>query len=179
MIRIQHVGLALALALPFSIGCLPELPKDKALTRFVYDEGNTLTPAQRTTLDSLLRAYEQRTTNEIVVFTSADTTSGIDTIFRNEVQRLNDTLGVGKLFKRNGLVLGFSDRLHEVYTLSQQAMAPDTAQTMALTDSVILPLISDRRIYDALLAGTHAFMDMADSLSAQKQRRRAARKAKD
>lgn len=177
MIRTIRPALTLGLCLSLASGCLPELHKDKALTRFVYDDANVFTPAQRTTLDSLLHAYEQRTTNEIVLYTSADTTTTTDSIFRNAVQQLNDTLGVGKRFKNNGLVLAYTPKLHEVFTLSQQAMAKDTVQSMAIIDSVMLPLIGQERTYDAFLAGAHAYMDLADTLNARKLRMRAARNA--
>ena len=104
------LGLSLA-------GCFPKLPKDAAITRFVYDDGDLFTPAEEATLDSLLRAYEQRTTNEFVVYTEADSTIA-DSTFQQMVEQLSDTLGVGKRYKNNGLVTAFNKGGGLLFTLN-------------------------------------------------------------
>jgi uncharacterized protein len=159
------------LALLLLVGCFPQPPKDKALTRFVFDRGDLFTEAQRSSLDSLLRDYERRTTNEIVLYTSTDTTSS-DSSFRHAIARLNDSLGVGKLGKNNGLVIAFDRHLNELYTLSQENTAPDTAVAFAIQDSVMIPELSEKKYFDSFRAGALAFMDLADSTAARNARKR-------
>lgn len=157
------------------VGCMPELPKDKALTRFVYDYDHLFTPAEDRSLDSLLAAYEKRTTNEIIVVTASDTTS--DTSFYKVVRHLYDSLGVGKVFKNNGLVLAFSVEAGLTFTLYESNMVKDTADWSDIQDSTLLPLLSEGRYYDAFHEGALRYMALADSIAARKARKRAARKS--
>ncbi len=156
------------------VGCMPELPKDKALTRFVYDNDSLFTPAEERSLDSLLAAYERRTMNEIIVVTASDTTT--DTAFYKVVRHLYDSLGVGKFLKNNGLVLAFSEQAGRTFTLFESNMVKDTAEWSTIQDSTMIPLLSEGRYYDAFHEGALQYMAVADSIAARKARRRAARK---
>lgn len=156
-------------------GCMPELPKDKSLTRFVYDNDNLFTPAEERSLDSLLAAYEKRTTNEIIVVTASDTTT--DTAFYKVVRHLYDSLGVGKFLKNNGLVLAFSEQAGRTFTLFESNMVKDTADWSTIQDSTMIPLLSEGRYFDAFHEGAMRYMALADSIASRKARKRAARKS--
>lgn len=167
-----------ALSVLFLVGCFPKLPEDKAITRFVFDRDDLLTDAEEASLDSLLSAYEKRTTNEIVLFTSSDTSS-TDSAFLKSMHHLDDSLGIGKRFKENGMLIGFNKHLLELYTMSQKGIVPDTLLSIAISDSVIIPRLNEGKYFGSFLAGAHAFMDLADSTTARKKRIREARHPKN
>jgi uncharacterized protein len=171
----MRTTLALITACLFA-GCFPEMPKDQAIVRFVYDMEDLLSPEEEAELEGMLKAYEQRTTNEIVILTYGDTSA--DSSLIHMAEHLHDSLGVGKTFKRNGMVLAYSDANDLIFSLTEENIAATNDQASLIQDSVIIPLLSEERVHEALMAGAEAFMALADSTKAQKLREREERKQK-
>lgn len=71
-------------------------------TSFVIDDSRVFTKSQINALNVKLRAYEEKTTNELVIITK-------DSIIGNNITsysiKLGDSLGIGKKDKNNGLLI--------------------------------------------------------------------------
>lgn len=106
-------------------------------TSFVIDESRVFTKSQINALNVKLRAYEEKTTNELVVITK---NSIIGKDITSYAVKLGDSLGIGKKDKKNGLLVLLvkpkrSVRISTGYNIEK-----------ILTDSVCRVIISKKMI---------------------------------
>ena len=107
------------------IGCVLSLfltCTDKGTTYpigFVLDRETVLTQEQHSRLDSLFRAHEMLTGNEIALVTSS-TFNGRTA--KDFAVAFGDSVGVGKKRKDNGVVIAFSKDRREVFIATGRGM---------------------------------------------------------
>lgn len=120
---------------------------------FVLDSEHDLTPAQVQRLDSLFRAHEQHTGNEVVLVTSA--TLG-DTTARVFAVAFGDSLGVGKPSRHNGVVIACSQARRNVFIATgrgtERVLTDSICQRIA--DSTMIPPFKRGALFDGLWAGS-------------------------
>lgn len=128
--------------------------KDKHRERFVYDNENAFSAEEEMRLDTLFRGHESRTTNEIVLITTASYLGWQDMGLL--AASCGDSLAVGKPRKSNGVVIVFSKHLREVYIATglgtEKVMAP--ARSQKFIDSLMVPLFKEDMFFDGLWAGS-------------------------
>lgn len=106
-------------------------------TSFVIDDSHVFTKSQINALNVKLRAYEEKTTNELVVITK-------DAIIGNDITsysvKLGDSLGIGKKDKNNGLLI--------LLVKPERAVRISTAigTEKILTDSICRVVIAQKMI---------------------------------
>jgi uncharacterized protein len=128
-------------------------------TGYVTDWENLFSDAQESHIDSVLAAFEAKTSIQIAVVT-------IDSAMSNEAEfdsitlKIANAWGVGQKQKDNGLVIGISNGLHimRIQTgngLMQQL--PDT-ETQKIVDQDFLPSFETGHYYRGTLEGLQALM---------------------
>ena len=121
---------------------------------WVNDFEFILTPLEEQKLDSLLRNYENETSNELTIITIDEswiTKSDFDSL----VTVFHNTWGVGKKNKNNGIVIGMSKGLRTIrisngYGL--EAILTDK-ETKKIIDEIIIPEFKNERYYEGLRNG--------------------------
>ena len=126
---------------------------------FVTDWENLFTDAQEAHLDSLLAAFEAKTTIQIAVVT-IDSAMSNDTGFDSVTLKIASAWGVGQKGKDNGLVIGISNGLHimRIQTgngLMQQL--PDSV-TQQIVEQDFLPSFEKGSYYEGTEEGLEALI---------------------
>jgi uncharacterized protein len=131
-------------------------------TLFVHDGEGVLAHDQVSRLDSLYRAHERSTGNEILLVTSAD--------MNNEEQALHfavdywTRVGVGKKDRDNGVVIAFSKARREVFIATgygtERVLHDSICQR--IVDTGILPHFREDRTFDGLWAGSLAVVEFLE-----------------
>ena len=140
--------------------CLAFIPKkDKHRELFIYDNEDAFSADEEMRLDTLFRGHELRTTNEIVLITTASYLGWQDMGLL--AASCGDSLAVGKPHKSNGVVIVFSKHLREVYIAAglgtEQVMAP--ARSQKYIDSLMVPLFKEDMFFDGLWSGSTAMVN--------------------
>lgn len=133
---------------------------------FVNDFSNVLDQDQRDTLETIIRAHQQKTTNEIAIVTIKDMTP-YDNIYDFSFDLANEW-GVGVVDKNNGVVIVLNDSLGMVRIntgLGIEAMVPDSS-IQKIIDGRMLPLFAEGKLYDGLREGTKAVVEALESIPA-------------
>jgi uncharacterized protein len=123
---------------------------------WVLDNEHDLTDAQVSRLDSLYKAHERKTGNEIALVTTPDYFPDTDiisystTVFRK--------YGFGKKDRNNGVVIVYSNGQHEVRIATgsgtERVLKDHIAKGMI--DNIMIPSFKDERIFDGLWNGSMA-----------------------
>ncbi len=164
-------SLLLLLIVTCFCACFRPAPPDKAITQFLFDREDLLAPPEEAAVDSLLRDYEKRTSNELVILTTSG--NGKDTSLTQYTRHFSDSLSVGKREKNNGLVIAFSKAQLQLFTLAQSSMVGDTATITAVQDSAMMGLLNERHYFQAMRAGALAFMaEAARTAQRDKQKKK-------
>lgn len=153
---VHSLGLVLLVLLSTAGSCTKKHP-----TGFVLDQEDVLTSAEHHTLDSLFRAHEQRTGNEIALVTHP-TFNGWSA--KDFAVNFGDSVGVGKKELVNGVLIAFSRARREVFI----ATGKGTEQVMQdsickrIIDRDMLPRFKVDSIFLGLWAGSRAVVDYLD-----------------
>lgn len=125
---------------------------------FVFDHENVLEPRQEERFDSLFRAHEAVTGNEIALVTTPGLEGHSD--MQGFAATFGDSLGVGKRGRNNGVVIAFSKRLRSVYIstgLGTERVLTD-GQCAQIVDSLMIPLFKEDMAEDGLWLGSLAIV---------------------
>lgn len=144
-------------------------PKDTTVTPTIYpqsvgylnDFAHVLSPAQANSLDSTLRDFEKRTTNEIAVVTIDSLPSDTSTIESYSLQLANKW-GVGKKGKDNGLLF--------LFVIKQRKMRMEVGAGLeelftdvkcrTVMDEYIKPEFKKGNYYEGIRQGLEATMEI-------------------
>lgn len=123
------------------------------------DFEDIFTDAEQNALDSLLSAYEAKTTNEIGVV-SVDTNWTSREEFEKFVLRLHNFWGLGKKDKNNGILIGISSgyklvRISNGYGIEKTLT---DAETDSIVHRVMIPHFAKENYYAGTRAGVLAIM---------------------
>lgn len=131
-------------------------------TPFVYDQENDLTEAQERRFDSLFHAHEKRTSNEIVLVTTAN--YGDEENMLMYSVNFGDKHGVGKKELKNGVVIVFSKAQRETRISTgygtERVLKDEIAKK--IIDSLMLPQFKQDNYFEGLWAGSLAVVNFLD-----------------
>ena len=125
---------------------------------FVFDQENVLGPLKEERFDSLFRAHEVVTGNEIALVTTPGLDGHLD--MQGFAATFGDSLGVGKRGRNNGVVIAFSKRLRSVFIstgLGTERVLTDV-QCAQIVDSLMIPLFKEEMAEDGLWMGSLAIV---------------------
>lgn len=135
--------------------CMAHGPR---VEHFVFDQEDVLEPVQEERFDSLFRAHEAVTGNEIALVTTTRLHGHLD--MQGFAATFGDSLGVGKRGRNNGLVIAFSKQLRSVFVstgLGTESVLTD-AQCAQIVDSLMIPLFKEDMAEDGLWLGSLAIV---------------------
>jgi uncharacterized protein len=120
---------------------------------WVYDYEEVLTDAQELLLDSLIKDFEKRTTNEIALITAHNI--GESKSMMEHAIMLGDSLRVGKKDKNNGLVILFSRNLRKTFLATGYGTEKILKDEICkkIIDSTIIPYYKQEDYFNGLKAG--------------------------
>ncbi|MBK8226710.1 MAG: TPM domain-containing protein [Flavobacteriales bacterium] len=150
---IHPVGLLLLLLVLSSGGCTKEHP-----VGHVLDMEEVLTPGQHRKLDSLFRAHEAITGNEIALVSHA-TFNGRSAM--EYATAFGDSAGVGEKDKDNGVVIAFSKARREVFIATgygtERVLHDSICQR--IVDNEMLPRFKQEDYFGGLYSGGRSIVD--------------------
>jgi len=129
---------------------------------FVFDNEKILTIEQSSYLDSIFRAHEKRTTNEIVVVTTPDYGE-----FSNNIDFSVDfgtKFGIGKREYDNGVVIVFSKTKREIRISTgngtEKVLTDEVSKK--IIDSIMIPKFKTDLVFEGLKEGGTAIINFLD-----------------
>ncbi len=130
-----------------------------AAVGYVNDFENIFSPGQEKYLDSMIRAFEKKTTIQIAVIT-IDTSMVSRNKFQNYVLRIANAWGVGHKLKNNGVTIGLSKgyrfmRIENGYGIEKRL---SDSQTKSIIDSAFVPSFKKNAYFDGIVNGLRAIM---------------------
>lgn len=139
-------------------GCSEKPQQAKTIETFVHDYEHLLSEKQITALNELYRAHEEKTSNEIVLITTASYAP--DATLAAYANRMANELGVGKKDKNNGLVIVLSSanresRIETGYG-TEEVLKDHLAKK--ITDSLMVPEFRKGNFYEGVLSGSNAII---------------------
>jgi uncharacterized protein len=126
---------------------------------YVTDWEKLFSTAQEAHLDSLLAAFETKTSIQVAVVTidsSMSTEAGFDSV----TLKIANAWGVGQKQKDNGLVIGISNGLHVMRIQTGNGLMqqlPDS-ETQKIVNEDFLPSFEEGHYYKGTLAGLQALI---------------------
>jgi|694.fasta_scaffold54925_3 uncharacterized protein len=129
-----------------------------AVERFLFDQEHLLDLEQGSQLDSLLRAHEASTGNEIAVVTTRSLNGYPD--MPAFAASFGDSLGVGKKGRDNGVVIAVSRELRSVFVatgLGTEEVLTDE-QCAVIVDSLMIPRFKEGRFGEGIVDGARAIV---------------------
>ena len=127
-------------------------------TIWVLDNEHILTPGQITSLDSLYKAHEKITTNEIALVTTPD--YGSDTSILFFAVNFGRKYGVGKKEKNNGVVIVYSQTQHQTIISTgygtEKVLKDEIAKK--IIDSLMIPNFKQAKVFEGLWEGSKAII---------------------
>jgi len=128
---------------------------------YVTDVAGALTAAERSELDGRLRAYDQRTGNQVVVFIPA---SLEDEPREDVAYQVFQNWRIGAKGKDNGVLLLWAPKERQVYIQTGKGVggALTDAQAGRIIRELMRPLLQANRNAEALKVGTDAIMNALD-----------------
>jgi uncharacterized protein len=128
----------------------------------VFDKEHDLTPGQTTTLDSLYRSHEKKTTNEIALVTTYD--FGVDSSILVYAVHFLRNNGVGKKEKNNGVVIVFSAKNHQTFVTTgygtEKVLKDEIAQKFI--DSLMIPNFKKGQYFEGIWEGSKAIVNFLE-----------------
>jgi uncharacterized protein len=136
--------------------------KQKERTSFVFDNENIFSSAQINQFDTLLRGHEKRTSNEIVIVTTAG--YGIDTNIVFYTVNFLSNNNIGKKNLNNGTVIVFCSAKQEVRigTGYGTEKVLDDVKAKRIIDSIMLPQFRKGAYFIGLWNGSKAVVDFLE-----------------
>lgn len=138
--------------------CGMDLGKQPRIDHFVFDAEQVLEPAEEARFDSLFRAHEALTGNELALVTTVSLHGHPD--MASFASSFGDSLGVGKKGRDNGVVIAYSKGLRSVFVatgLGTERVLSD-AQCAQIVDSVMIPHFKENMTMDGLWLGSLAIV---------------------
>jgi uncharacterized protein len=127
-------------------------------TDYVTDWENLYSDAQEAHLDSLLKAFEDKTTIQIAVVT-IDTAMANRDEFDSVTLRIANSWGVGQKEKNNGIVIGISNGLGVMRIQNGEGITQlNDSTTQKIVDKDFLPYFEKGKYYAGTLRGLKAIM---------------------
>jgi len=129
---------------------------------YVTDVAGALTPTERSDLDGRLRAYDQRTGNQVVVFIPA---SLEDEPREDVAYQVFQNWRIGAKGKDNGVLLLWAPKERQVYIQTGKGVggALTDLQASRIIRELMRPLLQANRNAEALQVGTDAIMKALDA----------------
>ena len=129
---------------------------------WVLDNEQDLITAQVARFDSLYKAHEKKTGNEIALVTTKDYFPDTDIISYSTT--LFRKYGFGKKERNNGLVIVYSNTQHEVRIATGSGTEKVLKDQIAkgIIDNIMVPSLKDGRIFDGLWNGSVAIVDLLE-----------------
>ena len=126
---------------------------------YVNDFENILSTSEERYLDSIIRDFENRTTNQIAIIT-VDTSMVKKTDFDNYILRIFNAWGVGQKEKNNGIVIGFSRSYRMIRIENGRGIEKilSNGETKTIVDSAFIPLFKKGLYFDGVVSGLNAIM---------------------
>ena len=127
-------------------------------TIWVLDTELVLTPAQITSLDSMYKAHEKITTNEIALVTTPD--YGTDSTLERFVLNFGNKYGIGKKEKNNGVLIVFSNAMRQTRISTGYGTEKVLTNEIAkkIIDSVMIPYFKQAKTFEGLWEGSKAII---------------------
>lgn len=175
MLQIYRRLTAMLVMVLLTIGCSCQDPANSSWTEIpkavsmANDFEHVFSAGELRVIDSLLFAYEAKTTRQIAVVTvpeSAVEAAGFDSL----QVRIFNTWGIGQKIKNNGILLGFSKGLRRVrittgYGIESILTNQDAEQ---IIEDHIIPAFRDHDYFAGCMNGINAIfrdLDQYDSLT--------------
>ena len=140
-------------------GC-SQAPEHKNV--WVSDNEHVLSQQQLTSLDSLYKAHEKITGNEIGLVTTAD--YGTDTSIMMFAVNFGRKAGIGKKERDNGVIIVFSQAKREVNIATgygtEKVLTDEIAKK--IIDSVMTPRFREAKIFEGLWNGSKAIVSFLE-----------------
>ena len=142
--------LILSFILALLIACGQKSDNSK---NWVNDFENVLTEYQIQVLDSIMRDFEARTTNEIVIVTVNDI--GNSPKMADFAVEIGNRWGVGKKDKDNGLIIIFSRTMKETFFATGYGTEKILKDEICkeIVDSIMIPFFMEEDYFRGLKAG--------------------------
>ena len=152
----------------FSTTLLAQKHRKDSLPRavgFVNDFENILSPKQQKYLDSMIRAYEKKTTVQIALIT-IDTSMISRNKFENYVYRIANAWGVGQKEKNNGVTIGLSKgyRFMRIETGYGIRNILTDNETKKIIDTAFIPYFKKGQYFEGIVNGLEAIMKKLSKL---------------
>ncbi len=139
-------------------------PKNKTAVRniWVLDTEHILTEKQVASLDSLYKAHEKITSNEIGLVTTPD--YGVDTSILSFAINLGKLHGIGKKETNNGVIIAFSQANRGVAIATgygtEKILTDETAKK--IIDSLMTPQFRDAKYFEGIWLGSKAIVEFLE-----------------
>lgn len=148
---------AIVVLIAFACACAP--PKR---TSFVIDRESVFTDSQKTVLNKLYISHEQKTTNEIVIYT----TPGIEpeeSIMTYGV-KVGKELGVGKKDKNNGVLIVLCAGCRKVAICTGKGTEKILTDKIAknIIDSIMTPKFRKGNYFEGIYDGSRAVISFLE-----------------
>jgi uncharacterized protein len=151
-------------------------PVFPALTGRIVDEANLLSAADRSTIEQELKALEEKSTDQLVVYTTRSL-QGYE--IEDFGYRLGRAWAIGQKDKNNGVILIVAPNQRKVRIEVGRGLEPQLTDLMTrlIIENAILPAFRRGDFSGGIKAGVHDIRDvMLGDAEAVKERARAAKK---
>jgi uncharacterized protein len=129
---------------------------------YVFDYENILTDQEEKSLDSIYKLHDAKTTNQIALVTTPDY-DGESNMLGFAV-KFGNVHGVGVKGKDNGVVIVFSNTLHETRINNgygtEKVLKDEIAKSFI--DSIMIPEFKKGNMFDGLFAGSQAVIEFLE-----------------
>ena len=167
--------LAICLALLGAVSALAE-PRFPALSGRIVDEAGLLTAADRASLEQELKALEDKSTDQLVIYTTRSL-QGYE--IEDFGYRLGRTWAIGQKDKNNGVILIVAPNERKVRIEVGRGLEPQLTDLMSklIIENAILPAFRRNDFAGGIKAGVHDIRDvLLGDAEAVKERARLAKK---
>lgn len=135
------------------------IPESESL---VNDFEDIFTVEQEKSLTQLLSDFEKATTYEIAIVTlTKEMIGNEDSVMFTTTLEIAKTWGVGKKDKDNGVLIGISKGLKNIYIQNGKGTEKvlSNTKTKEIIDTKFIPYFKKGKFYDGTYAGTKAILD--------------------
>lgn len=167
--------LAICVALLSAVSALAE-PRFPALSGRIVDEAGLLTAADRSALEQELKALEDKSTDQLVIYTTRSL-QGYE--IEDFGYRLGRTWAIGQKDKNNGVILIVAPNERKVRIEVGRGLEPQLTDLMSklIIENAILPAFRRNDFSGGIKAGVHDIRDvLLGDAEAVKERARLAKK---
>lgn len=135
---------------------------------FVFDYEYVLSDKEETSLDSIFKLHETKTTNQIALVTTPD--YGKESNMLHFAVEFGNSHGVGVKGKDNGVVIVFSNTLKETRIgtgLGTERVLKDEI-AKSIIDSIMIPKFRKGQMFEGLFKGSEAIIEFLERPPARK-----------